>query len=216
MASFRTHFTVAAVVSVGAAATLLQTASLSYQETCLLAALGALAGILPDVDSDHSVPTRLLFRLLSGLSAGLVMFVFNGQLHVSLLLALAVLAGLLVRYMVYPLFASITVHRGLFHSLPAALLLSLSVAWLALSVFQCSVAFAWWLAAFAGGGYVLHLLLDEFYSVDFMGRSLKTSFGSALTVFSFSSWLSYAFMYLLVVAGLYTMPLPNLLRSWLL
>ena len=174
--------------------------------------LGTIAGILPDVDSDHSVPTRIVFRLLAFVAAMLTIVVFQAQIHFLLLLVLALGSALAVRYLLYPLFASITVHRGLFHSLPAAILLGLAMVCVGLYGLQWSVDFAWLAASFVSGGYILHLLLDEFYSVDFMGRSLKSSFGSALTVFNRSSWLSYSFLYLLVTAGFYSLPLPAILQ----
>ncbi len=215
MASFRTHLAVASVVSISAAAICVQAGLLSQSDALILFVLGSLAGILPDVDSDHSIATRLVFKLLGGAVAVLLMYVFVDRLHIALLLALALGSALLVRYLVYPVFASITVHRGLFHSLPAALLLALCMASLALYGLQWSLQLAWLSACFVCGGYLVHLLLDEFYSVDFMGRSLKTSFGSALTVFSFSSWASYSAMYLAVVAGLYVLPLPAIAsRYW--
>ncbi len=215
MASFRTHLSVAAVVSVSSAALAVQTGLSTQSEALMLFALGTLAGILPDIDSDHSIPTRLVFNLLGGVAAVLLLSVFAGRMHVAQLSALIVASVVAVRYVLYPVFASITVHRGLFHSLPAALLLALCTAALGLYALNWSLNFSWLSACFVGGGYVLHLLLDEFYSVDFMGRSLKASFGSALTVFSFSSWAAYSAMYLAVVAGLYMLPLPAIAsRYW--
>jgi len=69
--------------------------------------------------------------------------------------------------------------------------------------------FAWLAAAFVCGGYLIHLLLDELYSVNFMGSTLKKSFGSALTLFNRSSWLSYLLLYAIVGAGFYLLPMPN-------
>jgi len=216
MASFRTHLTVAAVVSASAATLCVQAALFALPEALMLAALGTAAGILPDVDSDHSIPTRLVFNLLSGGVAALFLIVYAGHLHLLMLLALAAASAVGVRYILYPIFAAITVHRGLFHSLPAALLLALCTASLGLYVLHWSISFSWLTACFVCGGYLVHLLLDELYSVDFMGRGLKSSFGSALTVFSFSSWLSYSLMYLAVVVGFNIVPLPTIAsRLWI-
>jgi len=70
------------------------------------------------------------------------------------------------------------------------------------------VNLAWLAAAFVGGGYLLHLLLDEIYSVDLMGGSFKQSFGSALTLFNTSAWGSYLLLYLAVVFALAFAPFP--------
>jgi len=209
VANFRTHITVAVVASATATLSCMQADVISHQQAVILFALGVLAGILPDVDSDYSVPTRMLFKLLSVLSAGLVVACFVNQLPLIYLLGLALLAIFAVQYIVYPLFASVTEHRGLFHSLPAAMLFALSIVMLGLYGLHWSVDFSWLAAFFMCGGYLVHLLLDEFYSVDFMGRSLKASFGTALTLFSPSSWLSYLLLYMAVGAGLYMLPLPG-------
>jgi len=65
-------------------------------------------------------------------------------------------------------------------------------------------------ASFVSGGYLLHLLLDEIYSVNFMGSTLKKSFGSALTLFTRSSWLSYLLLYAAVGASFYLLPTPQI------
>ena len=209
MASFRTHITVAVVASAVATQSCMQADLATYHQALILFSLGILAGILPDIDSDYSVPTRMLFKLLSFVSALLVVACFVGQLNLISVLALALLAAFSVRHIVYPLFASITEHRGLFHSLPAALLFALFVVGTGLYGLHWSVDFSWLAACFMCGGYLVHLLLDELYSVDFMGRSLKESFGSALTVFSPSSWASYILLYMVVGVGVYLLPLPE-------
>jgi hypothetical protein len=44
--------------------------------------------------------------------------------------------------------------------------------------------------------------------VDLMGGAFKQSFGSALTLFSTSAWVSYLFLYLAVGLGFAFTPLP--------
>ncbi len=215
MASFRMHISVAVVGSAAASVLCVQAGMVNQSQGLILLVIGALGGVLPDVDSDHSVPTRMLFKVLSGLFALLMLVCFEGQVSFVYLLALGLVSALSVHYLLFPIFASITEHRGLFHSLPAALILALSTAAICLYPLNLSLNFSWLAACFAGGGYLLHLLLDEIYSVNFMGQSLKSSFGSALTLFSASSWLSYTLLYLLVAAGFYALPLPQTLSSLL-
>ncbi|MDX8397750.1 MAG: metal-dependent hydrolase [Mariprofundaceae bacterium] len=213
MANFHTHVGVAMVGSALASAGCIEQGLASHPEAFLLFCIGSLAGILPDIDSDHSVPTRLLFKWLSILSVILMFLATIGQMHIVYSLALSLLSSLGVYYVIYPIFASITVHRGLFHSLPAALLLGLSVAALSLYILKLPFAFSWLVACFSCAGYILHLLLDELYSVDFMGRTLKGSFGSAATIFSPSFWRSYTLMYGAVGVGFYYLPLPDYLHT---
>jgi len=208
MANFQTHLTVAAGGSIAATAVCVQSGMVDHNQGLLLVALGTLAGILPDIDSDHSVPTRLVFNVISFAVATATLFALQGQVSLLYLLGISLLSALFVRYIAYAIFAGITEHRGLFHSLPAALLFGLATISIGIHVLGWSLSFAWLAASFVSGGYLLHLLLDEIYSVNFMGSTLKKSFGSALTLFSRSSWLSYLMLYALVGTGFYLLPTP--------
>jgi len=208
MASFQTHLHLAAITSLGATALCLQSDHIGQMQGILLFGIGTLAGILPDIDSDHSVPTRLVFKVFGFAVAISVLIALQGKVDMMVLLGLSLAGGLLVRYAAYAIFAALTEHRGLFHSLPAAMLLGLTTIGLGLHVFGWSLYFSWLAAAFASGGYVLHLLLDELYSVDFMGSRLKQSFGTALTVFSRSSWLAYIMLYAATGVGIKVLPMP--------
>ena len=54
------------------------------------------------------------------------------------------------------------------------------------------------LGCFLGGGFLLHLTLDEIYSVDILGTRLKTSFGTALQFFSITQPLRYITLYIII------------------
>lgn len=209
MANFQTHLTIAAGASIAATAICVQSGAVNHSEGALLLALGTLAGILPDIDSDHSVPTRMLFNILGFATALAVIFELQHQ-PLPYLLGIALLSAVAIRIVVYPLFASLTEHRGLFHSLPAALLFGLATLSVGIHMLGWSLHFSWLAAGFVSAGYLLHLLLDEIYSVNFMGSELKRSFGSALTLFSTGSWLSYLALYAIVGAGFYLLPTPQL------
>jgi len=211
MANFNTHIAAAGTASLAATGLCLQTGLATQAEALLLLPLGVIGGLLPDVDSDQSLPARLVFGLLSFAVAALLVFGLYRQMEIPMLLLLAVLAGLFVRYVVLYIFARITVHRGLFHSLPAVLLTSLAMILVGHDLLHWTLRFTWLAAAFVGGGYLLHLLLDEFCSVDLMGGSFKQSFGSALTLFSLSAWPAYLLLYAAVGLGLLTLPLPKIL-----
>lgn len=213
MASFQTHLSVAAGTAITVTAACLQAGVVTPSQAVVLIALGIFAGILPDVDSDHSVPVRMLFNLIGIAAALAVLFRFQHQLKLPALLALMLLATVVVRYVVHPAFSKLTEHRGLFHSVPAALLFGLATFSSGYHLLGWSNAFAWLAAAFVCGGYLLHLLLDELYSVNFMGSSLKGSFGTALTLFKPASWAAYLLLYVAIGYGFYALPLPAQLLS---
>ena len=210
MANFNTHLAVAGSASLAATGLCLQAGMITQGEALLLLPLGIIAGMLPDVDSDHSLPARMVFGLLSFAVAAALVFSYYRRMDMFTLSLLAIAGGLLVRYVILNIFARITSHRGLFHSLPAALLSGLLMILLGHHVLHWTLGFSWLAAAFVAGGYLLHLLLDEFCSVDFLGGSFKQSFGSALTLFSRADWVSYMIMYVAVGLGLTMLPLPQL------
>jgi hypothetical protein len=101
------------------------------------------------------------------------------------------------------LFARFTVHRGIFHSLLAALFFWFLTTAVTYHVFALSPFHAWLTGAFVGLGYVIHLGLDELYSVDLMGASIKKSFGTALKVVSLTNIKATIVLALATVCLLY-------------
>ena len=85
-----------------------------------------------------------------------------------------------------PFFKKLTVHRGIFHSIPMGLVISLLI--LSLNTHNTdiiSIAFM--------GGFLSHLILDEAYSsITISGIIIKPkkSFGTALKWFSSSVWIN--------------------------
>jgi len=104
---------------------------------------------------------------------------------------LMVLAGaaiyLFIRFVLAALLRRWTVHRGMFHSLPAAVIFG-EVAFLLTSGEDVQLRI--YKAGAVLVGYLSHLLLDELYSIEWhRGRlRLKRSFGSALKLFGDRWW----------------------------
>ena len=180
MADFSTHvFGAAALCSFGATFTT-KLLALPLAEGLMLTVAGTVGGILPDIDLKVSWPSRLLFGLLGSIAALAWLFANVPRLTVLELWLAAVGIYLVVRYPVHWLFHSVTVHRGALHSLAAAVMAALLMAAIASRLLGADAATSWMLALFLGAGYVLHLALDEIYSVDFTGMTIKRSFGTAL------------------------------------
>jgi len=101
-----------------------------------------------------------------------------------------VLAGamvyLLVRFGLGEILKRYTVHRGMFHSLPAAAI----VGELAFLLASGSTELRIYKAGGVALGYLIHLVLDELYSIQWSrGRlRLKSSFGTAVKLVSRSWW----------------------------
>jgi hypothetical protein len=148
------------------------------------AGMTALGGMLPDLDSDSGVPVREL----SGVAAAATPFLLIHHLeHAQFTMdqTLVLLGGiyLFIRYAVGAFFKVMTVHRGMFHSLPAMLIAGLVVFLLYHSPDRGHRLFV---ALGTMLGFLSHLVLDELCSVDFMGARihLKKSAGSALKFYS--------------------------------
>jgi len=188
MAGFKTHITTSTVAGVGygAAAHLLFEVPPS---SCMLAAgLCSVSGMLPDLDSDSGVPIR---ETMAFAAAVVPMLMLDRFVHMGLNRESIVLAGALVyiiiRFGVSELLKRYTVHRGMWHSVPAALIAFL------LAFVICSSELMWPRFFKAGAvllGYVTHLVLDEIYSIEWgkLGPRTKKSFGTALKFWGKSLW----------------------------
>lgn len=203
MASFKTHVTVATLLSGALAASLYAVGRVGATEVWSLWALGIGGGVLPDIDSDRSRPRRFLFTSLGVLLGFLALFAFARQRSILEMLALLLGVFLLVRYGLHYLFARWTSHRGIFHSLAAAAVLGLVTTALAHRLFSCEPTQAWLCGAFMALGYVVHLVLDELFAVDLSNRTLrgKRSLGSALKPVDLGNWrVSIAMLFVAVLA----------------
>jgi membrane-bound metal-dependent hydrolase YbcI (DUF457 family) len=149
-------------------------------EGCLVSAgLCSFAGMLPDIDSD----TSKSFQECIYLTAGIGCILTASRLrHYGVDSDFAMLGGavvfLLIRFALAPLIKKITVHRGMIHSIPMAVLCGQLVFFVVTGeVMERLVK-----AAALSIGFLSHLILDEVYSIDSTGAALrfKKSFGTAL------------------------------------
>ncbi len=197
MAGFHTHMSFSTLLGVGYGAA----AGLLFEvpvPTCMLAGgLCSASGMLPDVDSNSGVPLRETMALAAAVVP--LMLIDRGhRCHMSpeTNVLVGVTIYLLIRFGLAALLRKYTVHRGMFHSLPAAAIFGQLGFLLApgenvqLRVYQAGAVVI---------GYVSHLLLDELYSIEwYRGRiRLKHSFGSALKLFS-RNWRPSFLVYLLL------------------
>ena len=179
MGNFKQHITCSTVTGVAVA-------GIAYHfgfspPTCLVAAgLCSFAGMLPDIDSDTSKSFQECIYLTAGIgcilsAARLKQFGLDSDF--------AMFGGaivfLLIRFVLAPLIKKVTVHRGMIHSIPMAILCGQLVFFV---VTGATVAERFVKAAALTIGFLSHLILDEVYSIDSTGAKLrlKKSFGTAL------------------------------------
>lgn len=199
MADFRTHVLGAALASGGAATSLMLVGAADRQSVIGYFVLGVVGGMLPDIDSKSSVPVRIAFNVLAVTAGFLMVFAFAHRYSLLELLILGGTSFMLVRHGVFTLFSRCTVHRGLIHSVPAGAAFGLIATLLSHHFFGASALTAWFCGLFVFMGFIVHLLLDEAYSVNLMGLKLKKSFGTAFSFGSIKNWGGTLLLYLLVL-----------------
>jgi hypothetical protein len=205
MANFTTHISVAAGASAMAATTLLGAHVISAENTLWLTLAGTLGGILPDVDSDHSHPLQIIFISLYGIAV----FALLQQLQsLSIIECWGVLVLTYVgfRYAFLPVFKSWTVHRGIFHSVLAAVFFWFLTTCLLFWVYHAEPTFCWMMGLFVALGYLVHLSLDELYSVDFNNKRLKRSSGTAFKLINKNNLFNSGLFFIATVGAYYFTP----------
>jgi membrane-bound metal-dependent hydrolase YbcI (DUF457 family) len=188
MADFKTHVSFSSVLGVGYAVAGYQFLELPPVSCILAGGLCGISGMLPDLDSNSGIPRRESAAFAAAVVPMLMYERFRQlELPYETIVLAAVIMYLSIRFLVPKLLTHFTVHRGMFHSIPAMLIAG-GVAYLVcLSGSEMVRNFK------AGGimiGFASHLLLDEIYSVEWhRGRlRLKSSFGTAMKIWGKSLW----------------------------
>lgn len=212
MANFSTHIAYAAAGAGLLSVLCLQVGVVNPNEALLLAFLGTIGGILPDVDLQHSYPSSIMFSLIGIIMAFAIIFTLDKDISILEMWFVGLCVFTAIRYPLWMIFYRYTTHRGSIHSLVAALFamfVTTSVAfhWLGKNSFV-----SWLVGLFVFLGFILHLVLDEIYSVDFTNRRIKKSFGTALKLLDNRKPLKSSAMILATVLAWYTT--PNINQFW--
>jgi hypothetical protein len=179
MANFNTHFTVAAGASAMVSATLLSMEVVSPEQAVIAFGLGTLGGLLPDVDSAHSTSIKVGFNVLSLLMTIMLIFIKSSTYSLVEMFVVSVIVFVGIRYAFLEFFRKISKHRGMFHSVPVALIWGIVVASMGQWLFDLNSLVSWVYGFMITWGYLVHLVLDETYSVDLGNRRMKRSSGTA-------------------------------------
>lgn len=186
MAGFKTHITVSSILGAGYGGAAYYLYGVPWPTCVLAGGLCGVSGMLPDIDSDSGTPLR---ESVAFAAAVVPMMLLHRFQHWGLSHEMIILAGaavyLLIRFGLSAMLKRYTVHRGMFHSLPAAVIFG-QIAFLLASGDD------WRLRAYKAGavvlGYISHLVLDEIYSVQWTRGRVKSSFGTAVKLFGQGWW----------------------------
>lgn len=188
MAGFKAHITGSTIV--GAAYGYWGTTSqgMPLESGLLAAGLCAVSGMLPDLDSDSGIPLRETSNFASAVVPMLMIDRFRAMDMTPEEMALAAtMIYLFIRFVLVGFFKKYTVHRGMWHSIPAAASAGL-LAYLLIPTASESVRVYKSLAVCLG--FSVHLVMDEIWSIGASGGRvrLKKSFGTALKFFGSDVW----------------------------
>lgn len=208
MANFKTHLSVSTVASTAAAGLAVNMQLIAYTHMPWFIFLGIVGGMLPDIDANNSRPVRLLFGLLAILGALAVLRAFKNSYATHQLLMIAAASYLLIRYGVSAMFNRFTEHRGVFHSLLAALFFALQTICVSHYFLHWNAIHAWLNGLFIATGFIIHLLLDELYSVDVSNSRMKKSFGTAMKLCSYRNITASALMMICTITLYWMAPSP--------
>ncbi len=181
MAAYREHISVSGLCGIGYGLSGVFLLGFTPVQGALAGVFTWIAGMLPDLDSETGKPIREVFGLLAAAAPFMMMrhLMDWGKNDPELVMLYAVLMYAGIRYGLASVLSKFSVHRGMFHSVPA-LFIAAELTFLAYKNDSISVRLL-----MAGGvsiGFFSHLLLDEMYSVQWSGVrvKLKKSAGSAI------------------------------------
>jgi membrane-bound metal-dependent hydrolase YbcI (DUF457 family) len=213
MADFKTHITTSCVLGAGYAG-LGAYYGLPIEAALVAGGLCGIGGMLPDIDSDSGVPVRETMGFAAAVTPMLLVDRFQ---QLGLNYEQMVLAGgasyLFVRFGIARLLMKYTVHRGMFHSIPALLIFT-GLAFLICGSSNLHLRYFKAVGVFIG--VLSHLMLDEIYSVQWIGGRwrFKSSFGTALKLWGDSAWGNFSTYSKLAVVVVTILSEPSIMERY--
>lgn len=176
------------------------------QEFAMTTCIGTIGSLLPDVDADNSKPVKIGFHVLSLGVVFAIISHWREQLSLLAMLMTWAVGYVAVRYGLFMLFARLTVHRGIIHSVPAMTLMGLLMVCVSFYGFDMTAQTSWFYGVFLWLGSLVHLALDELYSVNLFGLKIKRSFGTAFKFFHRKFVWRYVGLYVMIAILWYVAP----------
>ena len=203
MANYQSHVSFSLFAAAGYAFIGLSILGMYPEIVVLASVVIVIAGMLPDIDDGGSTPAREMGGLLAAVSP-IVFLEFFPELKaggVARIALIVVACYLLTRIVIMRGIQKLTVHRGMLHSVPAALI-----------TFEVTYLLFWdlywkeriFLASAALVGYLSHLLLDAYTNLDLVGKAMGNAnrkpaalklvgptWGSTIVAYSFVALLGW-------------------------
>lgn len=206
LANFNTHASIAAGVGLALGGYGYSQETWTATQIPIMTLVTLFGGIMPDIDADRSRSLKLVFTSLAVIAVILAVATTWDELDTWIMVCTALGVFVLIRDVARFIFRRLTVHRANWHSLMATVMVSLATASISHSYFQFSAELAWFHGLAMTIGMLVHLLLDECYSIDLKGARLKSSFGTALKPFDYHRPISTCLMLGAIVLTLPWLP----------
>lgn len=171
MAKLQSHFTLSTVLSVGYAAVGAYILHVPLDTVLLASVLFIIGGALPNVDEGNGPPAREFGAVVAAVSPLILFAVFPSFRYsgVARIALISVGCYVISRIVIARVLQNYTVHRGVFHSLPAAVI-TFEVIYLVFSGLTFTPRIYLSLAGFFG--FVAHLFTDAYGNLDLVGRAM--------------------------------------------
>ena len=174
MAAYKEHISVSGLCGIGYGVASWYLLGFTATQGALAGVFTWIAGMLPDLDSETGKPIREVFSLLAAAAPFLMMrHLFDwANNDPELVMLYAVLMYVVIRYGLSSVLSKFSVHRGMYHSVPA-LFIAAELTFLAYKkrFALCSIFDG--RGSLGAIGFFSHLLLDEMYSVHWSGVRIK-------------------------------------------
>lgn len=183
MASFKEHVGFSGLLGVGYGLGATFLLGFSPTQGALAGYLAGVGGMLPDLDSPTGKPGQEIFSLTAAVAPlvliGNVLLWTKLPTDTETVMLTMLLMYFAIRYGGAWFVSKLSVHRGMFHSIPANLIAA-EITYLFYPSDNVRVKYI--MAGAIAVGFFSHLLLDEVYSIGWSGPipKVKKSFGTAI------------------------------------
>lgn len=209
MASFEQHVNIAVIATGVLIAPLFSSGLIDTNQALILLSLGLLGGVLPDLDSDNSKPVQIFFKIISIFFPLLLILSLSDNLPILHLIGIWLLSSAILHLLFSQLFLKLTVHRGIFHSIPMGILFAQLTILIFLHLLTFDLTFSTISGIFLFFGFFIHLLLDELISLNMIGLKMKKSLGTAMKFYDKNNKVGTLILYGFIIILFTSIPLEK-------
>ena len=209
MASFEQHVNTA-LIGTGILVVPLHTSGLlDIKESLIVLLMGVIGGVLPDLDSDNSKPIQIVFKMCSIMLPLIILLLSPIKISVLYTLAIWVGSAIFLHFTIFRTFLHLTTHRGIIHTIPMGFLFAQVTTLIFLELLHKELYFSLLSGFFLFFGFLIHLILDEIFSINALGMHIKRSFGTALKFYDKNNIAGTVVVYMLIAITLFFIPIEK-------